>query len=246
MSILQDILNSSNSDAKSNIAAISDALLATTDIKILSKIPILSTLSSAIDIVSTIRNRFLIQKIRLFLNELNTYDEDCRYKFFSTFHNIAGNEENLGEYVLAFLDSILDKKKAIYFGRTFNSLVLNLISYHEFELFSAAIDNIRLAYFDYLTLPPVELRIKSTQVKESLFDNFLLARVIDLIDPNHSEFSGYLYKISQTGVKFANLILNIKTEYKEYSDIQEYFNEIGYTKAQKERWDAIDRQSNKK
>lgn len=111
----------------------------------LSAIPLVGNIISGGKAVLAYRDRKLIKKISVFLNQLETVSQDEISVFLSKLED-EEYREAIGEKLLTLLDRADDDEKAKVLGELFKRYIRGEINKENFELLSHAID--RVFFFD--------------------------------------------------------------------------------------------------
>lgn len=111
--------------------------------EILKEIPLLSTVVSVFKIGNTVKERFHIKKLVLFLDTINRGIPDEEYGFYR--EKIQDNRtfrEKEVEYIILLLDHLFEENKARNVGKLYLSYLDGLIKWEEFQSITSLLDKI--------------------------------------------------------------------------------------------------------
>ncbi|MDG4474661.1 hypothetical protein [Thiovibrio frasassiensis] len=107
--------------------------------ELIKSIPIISNLTNTGKAVLAFRDRYLIRKIGIFLNQINSVDQESLSKFLEKLDK-EGYRKKVGEKLLILLDKADDDEKAKVTGELFKRYVSEEISKDTFELLCEAVN----------------------------------------------------------------------------------------------------------
>lgn len=106
----------------------------------ISELPIIKALIATIKLGISIRDRFLIKKIILFLKETKNLDDDDREKFRERVESDKRYSKKIGEHIVIILDRYDHVTKAQMLAKLFNGYLKGLINYEDFLRLSSSIE----------------------------------------------------------------------------------------------------------
>ena len=183
--------------------------------EILKEIPIIKSISSSKNIITTIYERNLLKNLCVFIMELNSGSRDeikIKEYQYKINHNEKLAEKELGR-ILILLDQYIDNEKAIILARLFKAFINERISWDEFCEFSEITNRIFIQDIKILN----EIRNKEIKNVRNMKEKFRIDRLyaLGLIE---IEFESLTYsnikegdvntkrKISEQGIKFCENI----------------------------------------
>ncbi len=125
-------------DTISDVAEL--ALDAALDDAILKDIPVFGWIVRGARVVLDVRERILLKKIAIFLNELNQIDEKQRTAFVNRVLANDTEKRKFGEKLILFLDRQESFEKSYFLGTIFAAYLQAKIERSEFDSISAGID----------------------------------------------------------------------------------------------------------
>lgn len=125
-SVLQDFIeNMIDSDLKDGI---------------LKDIPVINSLIALSKTAISIRDQFLIQKLKSFLDGIKDITSEERNRFLKDIENDPKYGERVGEHLILLLDRLDDLSKTEMITKLFRAYLRDDITYREFVRFSSIID----------------------------------------------------------------------------------------------------------
>lgn len=125
------------------------ALDSKTNNELLKSIPVLKQIVDGLNLYDSIRDRFLINKLGVFFNELDSISWTERTKFVDKLTN-ESNLERLCEQIIIYLDRCDSLEKAEIMTKLFKAFVIEEINFNDFARCCSALDRITIIDLKYL------------------------------------------------------------------------------------------------
>lgn len=216
-SVLQDFIeNMLDSDLKDGV---------------LKDIPVINSLVALSKTAISIRDQFLIQKLKSFLDGIKDITSDERDRFLRDIENDPKYGQRVGEHLILLLDRLDDLSKTNMITKLFRAYLRGDITYREFVRFSSIIDRafindlsgfinilsedtprIRNPYVDrlyHLGLSELVFDDSAFQKKNSGLDNMTLGEMTKFFGDDHP----IQFRVTEIACVMAQIILDRKTIY---------------------------------
>lgn len=148
-----------------------------TEIDLINSIPVLAEISSGIKTVNNVRDYLFIDKLRLFVNELDSFSKEEIKKEMDRIDASQKYRIKVEVNLIAILDKIYENEKAEYLGKLFKAFLSKAISYEEFLRASSSIEKVFLPdLLDFIDerWDEIQIQYHNDQNEESLLSAGLI------------------------------------------------------------------------